>query len=210
MRQHDRLKGVARQRIRHVTRLPDEPMLTCEPSALEPQIGRAADLFPARRIFSAPRLPPCHKTASRDNFFRRCEVVHTALRAPSRRLNPRSMGRAPWGCINGVSGFLWPPRSRPHPRRLGKKRLLARYGNPRLGRFRRVTEPGRSSAGSTRSSGHIASEQARERLLPDRYVSRHKQAVKNFRCASAISFHDETSRRKEAPDVPHERSVEMG
>jgi hypothetical protein len=35
-------------------------------------------------------------------------------------------------------------------------------------------------------------------------------AVKNFRGASAISFRDETSRRKEAPDVPHESSAEMG
>jgi hypothetical protein len=135
-------------------------MLACEPSALEPQIGPAADLFPAWMIFR-PRLPPMPQNGIPAIFFSAGVKYFTLAPEPQAVASTHNRwGGAPWGCMNGACGFLWPARNGLRRRRFGKNRRFARYADPQLGASRRVTEPGRRSAVSTRWFGPTASEHA--------------------------------------------------
>jgi hypothetical protein len=65
-----------------------------EPSPSKPQIGIAADLFAARQLFRPFAEPPYSRTAALVIFPKKCELLHTASRAPRLSLSRGRSERA--------------------------------------------------------------------------------------------------------------------
>src|ERR1700730_12286569 len=136
-------------------------MLDRESSPSKPEIGIAADLFPARQIFRRCADPPYPRTAALVIFPKRVNCF-TLPRAPRDLTCPKVDRKEPnrWGCINGASGSRWLAGSKPRPRHL----LGTKHGSASRARrrkqcgVRRLCVHGRPVADSAPSFDHAASE----------------------------------------------------